>query len=86
VRVVRLKPYLRAKAQPIKGSRIGADLVEAFQEMAAYLRGEVEVESYEVPDDVLTPERVQAIRRKVAALDQGIRAPIPHLGTDHGGL
>jgi putative transcriptional regulator len=29
--------------------------------------GEVEAESYEVPDDVLTPERVKAIRRKVAA-------------------
>jgi putative transcriptional regulator len=48
------------------GSRVGDDLVEAFQEMAAYLRGEVKAESYEVPDDVLTPERVQAIRRKVA--------------------
>ncbi len=56
-----------AKAQPSKGSSVGADLVAAFQEMAAYLRGEVEAESYEVPDDVLTPQRVQAIRRKVAA-------------------
>jgi|tagenome__1003787_1003787.scaffolds.fasta_scaffold20358901_1 putative transcriptional regulator len=35
--------------------------------MAAYLRGEVEVETYEVSDDVLTPQRVKAIRRKVAA-------------------
>lgn len=49
------------------GSRVGDDLVEAFQEMAAYLRGEVEAESYEVPDDIITPERVKAIRRKVAA-------------------
>jgi putative transcriptional regulator len=49
-----------------EGSRVGADLVEAFEEMAAYLRGEVEAESYEVHNDVLTPERVQAIRRKVA--------------------
>ena len=56
-----------AKARASKGSPVGADLVEAFQEMAAYLRGEVEVESYEAADDVLTPERVQAIRRKVAA-------------------
>jgi putative transcriptional regulator len=55
------------KAQLIKDSRVGADLVKAFQEMAAYLRGEVEAESYEVPDDVLTPERVKAIRRKVAS-------------------
>lgn len=49
------------------GSRVGDDLVEAFQEMAAYLRGDVEAESYDVPADVLTPERVQMIRRKVAA-------------------
>jgi putative transcriptional regulator len=56
-----------AKAPAVKGSPVGADLVEAFREMAAYLRGEVKVESYEVPDDVLTPQRVKAIRRKVAA-------------------
>jgi hypothetical protein len=35
------------KAQLIKDSRVGDDLVKAFREMAAYLRGEVEVESYE---------------------------------------
>lgn len=50
-----------------KGSSVGADLVEAFEEMAAYLRGDIEVESYEVPDDVLTPARIQSIRRKVAS-------------------
>jgi putative transcriptional regulator len=55
----------KTKERP--GSRVGDDLVEAFQEMAAYLRGEIEVESYELPDDVLTPDRVQAIRRKVAS-------------------
>ncbi|WP_311276872.1 transcriptional regulator [Methylobacterium sp. WCS2018Hpa-22] len=49
------------------GSRVGDDLVEAFQEMAAYLRGEVEAQSYEAPDDLITPERVKAIRRTVAA-------------------
>ena len=48
------------------GSRVGDDLVEAFQEMAAYLRGEIRAESYDLPDDVLTPQRVQAIRRRVA--------------------
>lgn len=50
-----------------RGSRVGDDLVEAFTEMAAYLRGEIECESYEVQDDVITPQRVQAIRRRVAA-------------------
>lgn len=48
-------------------SRVGADLVEAFEEMAAHLRGEVEVESYEVPVDVLTPQRIKEIRRRVAS-------------------
>ncbi|MBO1022846.1 type II toxin-antitoxin system MqsA family antitoxin [Methylobacterium sp. SD274] len=53
--------------QQSTGSRVGDDLVEAFQEMAAYLRGEVEAQSYEVQDDLITPERVKAIRRTVAA-------------------
>jgi putative transcriptional regulator len=47
-------------------SKVGADLVEAFEEMAAHLRGEIEVESYEVPSAILTPDRIQSIRRKVA--------------------
>lgn len=48
-------------------TRLGRDLEEAFLEMAAHLRGQVEAEGYEVPADALTPERVRAIRRKVAA-------------------
>lgn len=51
----------------VKGSRVGGDLVEAFEEMAAFLRGETEAESYEFADDVLTPARIQSIRRKVAS-------------------
>ena len=50
-----------------KRTRLGRELEEAFTELAAYLRGEAEAESYEVPDDVMTPDRVKAIRRKVAA-------------------
>jgi putative transcriptional regulator len=49
-----------------KGSRVGNDLVEAFEEMAAYLRGKAKVESYEVQEGGLTPRRIQSIRRKVA--------------------
>jgi hypothetical protein len=45
-------------------SRVGADLVEAFEEMAAHLRGVIEVESYEVPADTLTPARIKGVRRK----------------------
>ncbi|MDB5553667.1 MAG: transcriptional regulator [Rhizobium sp.] len=48
-------------------SKVGDDLVEAFQEMAAYLRGDVEVESYVVPDDVLTPQKISEIRKRVAS-------------------
>lgn len=54
-------------AAEAKGSRVGDDLVEAFEEMAAYLRGEVEAESYDIHDDVLTPDRIQRIRREVAS-------------------
>lgn len=55
-------------------SRVGADLVEAFEEMAAHLRGEVEVDSYEVPANVLTPERIKGIRRKVASSTKAFEA------------
>jgi putative transcriptional regulator len=55
-----------AKRVKSKGSRVGNDLVEAFEELAAYLRGQIEVESYEVPNNLLTPSRIKEIRRKVA--------------------
>jgi putative transcriptional regulator len=55
-------------------SRVGADLVEAFEEMAAHLRGEVEAESYDVPQDALTPERIRAIRRSVATSTRAFEA------------
>lgn len=47
-------------------TRVGDDLVEAFGEMAAYLRGDAQGESYEVPSDILTAERIRKIRRSVA--------------------
>jgi putative transcriptional regulator len=55
-------------------SKVGADLVEAFEEMAAHLRGEIEVESYEVPDDVLTPQKIREIRRRVASSTKAFEA------------
>jgi len=55
-------------------SKVGADLVEAFEEMAAHLRGDVEVESYDVPADVLTPSRIKEIRRKVASSTKAFEA------------
>ena len=48
-------------------SRVGDDLVEAFEEMAAYMRGEAEVDGYELPADMLTPDKIRAIRRSVAS-------------------
>jgi putative transcriptional regulator len=49
-------------------SRVGKDLVEAFEEMAAIMRGEIEAaESYEIPADILTADRIRAIRRSVAS-------------------
>ncbi len=57
----------RTKAKPRKGSPVGDDLVEAFQEMAAHLRGEIEVESYDLPKlGATTPARIKAIPRKHA--------------------
>ncbi len=47
-------------------SRVGADLVEAFEEMAADLRGDAAAEGYEISTAALTPERIRAIRKKVA--------------------
>ncbi len=47
-------------------SRVGDDLVEAFEELAADLRGDVKASSYEIPADMLTPDRIRAIRRRVA--------------------
>jgi putative transcriptional regulator len=48
-------------------TKLGDDLVEAFEEMAAYLRGEVAAESYEVPPDIMTADRIRAIRRSVSS-------------------
>lgn len=55
-------------------SNIGDDLVEAFEEMAAYRRGEIEVESYEVSDDILTRDRIRAIRKSVARSTKAFEA------------
>jgi putative transcriptional regulator len=36
-----------------KTTRVGRDLVEAFKQLAAYLRGEIKLHSYEAPDGPL---------------------------------
>ena len=55
-------------------SRVGEDLVEAFAEMAAYMRGEASVESYELPAETLTADRIRAIRRALATSTKAFEA------------
>jgi putative transcriptional regulator len=57
----------RGRPRATKGSRVGDDLVAAFEEMAAHLRGEIELEAHELPGGVMTPARIKAIRAKVAS-------------------
>ena len=51
-----------------EGSRVGADLVEAFEESAAHLRSGAEAQSYEAePAGAMTAGHIRAIRRKLAS-------------------
>ncbi len=50
-----------------RGSRVGDDLVEAFEEMARHLRGEIELEAHPLPSGTMTPVQIKAIRSKVAS-------------------
>ncbi|HEY5066119.1 MAG TPA: transcriptional regulator [Xanthobacteraceae bacterium] len=51
----------------VKGSHVGDDLVEAFEEMAKHLRGEIELQAFELPSDAVSPTQIKAIRLKVAS-------------------
>ena len=61
------RPRFSAGRRAAKGSRVGDDLVEAFEQMAAHLRGEIELEAHAVPGGAMTPARIKAIRSKVAS-------------------
>jgi len=50
-----------------KGSRVGDDLVAAFEEMAKHLRGEIELEAHDLPGSAMTPAQIKAVRLKVAS-------------------
>jgi putative transcriptional regulator len=65
----RAAPRARSRSAKIagKGSRAGDDLVAAFEEMAAHLRGEIELEAHELPGGTMTPASIKAIRAKVAS-------------------
>ena len=68
---VRLRGVPRPRSSPdrsaAKGSRVGDDLVEAFEQMAAHLRGEIALETHDAPVGAMTPARIKAIRSKVAS-------------------
>jgi putative transcriptional regulator len=50
-----------------KGSRVGDDLVAAFEEMAQHLRGEIELEAHDIPSGAMTPAQIKTVRLKVAS-------------------
>ena len=50
-----------------KGSRVGDDLVAAFEEMAKHLRDEIELKAHDLPSGTITPAQIKAIRLKVAS-------------------
>ena len=58
---------LRQGGSRFKGSRVGDDLVVAFEEMARHLRGEIELEAHDLPGGAMTPAQIKAIRSKVAS-------------------
>ena len=58
---------LRQGGSRAKGSRVGDDLVAAFEEMAKHVRGEIELEAHELPSGAMTPAQIKAIRSKVAS-------------------
>jgi putative transcriptional regulator len=58
---------LRQGGSRAKGSRVGDDLVGAFEEMARHLRGEIELEAHDLPGGPMTPAQIKAIRSKVAS-------------------
>ena len=58
---------LRQGASRANGSRVGDDLVAAFEEMAKHLRGEIELEAHDLPSGAMTPAQIRAVRLKVAS-------------------
>lgn len=54
-------------APSTKVSRVGDDLVEAIEEMASHLRGEIQLTAHELPGGAMTPAQIKAIRLKVAS-------------------
>ncbi|MGU3492452.1 helix-turn-helix domain-containing protein [Xanthobacteraceae bacterium A53D] len=58
----------KAKKLPHGRTAFGLDLEEAFGEVAAHLRGDLELEGYDVPQgEEMTASRIRAIRERVGS-------------------
>jgi putative transcriptional regulator len=51
----------------VKRTKLGLELEGAFKEMAAHLRGDIELPGYLVHHELFTLKRIKMIRRKVAS-------------------
>ena len=69
---------LRQGGSRAKGSRVGDDLVDAFEEMARHLRGEIELEAHDLPGGATDTGPNQSHPLKGCVIDQRIRAAIWH--------
>jgi putative transcriptional regulator len=58
---------MMATKKKVKRTKLGLELEGAFKEMAAHLRGEIQMPGYVVHHDLFTPKRIKVIRRKVAS-------------------
>lgn len=56
-----------ATKKKAKRTRLGLELEGAFKEMAAHLRGEIQLPDHVVHHDHFSPKRIKVIRRKVAS-------------------
>ena len=53
----------RAKTSA-RRTRVGSDLEDAFKQLAAFMRGEIELEGYEVDKDTRKADPTKMIRHK----------------------
>lgn len=53
----------------------GADLLEAFEEMATHIRGEIELPGYRIADQDMSPARIRQIRERWAGTRKEFERP-----------
>jgi putative transcriptional regulator len=66
-RPIELEDRLPQRGSRAKGSRVGDDLVAAFEEMAKHLRGEIELQACDLPTGAMPPAQIKLVRLKVAS-------------------